>query len=153
MRLEAVARLDIPTISPIVSIEECARLMRDSGHRLLPVVEGAQLRGIISLSDIVFRSIAEGSDWFLARTRDFMTCDVICCETSMTGSEALDRFDRAGQIKLPLVDRESIYRGMLHRSDLFMRIDAEALNSKELLSLTKSRVEQPLRLVPRKTSH
>ena len=41
------------------SVEECLFLMKEFGFRHLPIVEGKQLRGLVSLRDIVKRQAAE----------------------------------------------------------------------------------------------
>jgi CBS domain-containing protein len=41
------------------SIEECLFIMHEFGFRHLPIVEGKQLRGLVSLRDIVKRQAAE----------------------------------------------------------------------------------------------
>ncbi|EDL48553.1 hypothetical protein ED21_30149 [Erythrobacter sp. SD-21] len=49
--------------------------MRENYLHALPVVEGDQLKGIVSCEDIVYRGIAKGDDWFLAHVEDYMTRD------------------------------------------------------------------------------
>jgi len=41
------------------SIEECLFIMHEFGFRHLPIVEGKQLKGLVSLRDIVMRQAAE----------------------------------------------------------------------------------------------
>jgi len=47
------------TVSPDESLENCMLLMRRHGFRHLPVCEGKQLRGIISLRDILLHDLNE----------------------------------------------------------------------------------------------
>ncbi len=41
------------------SVEECLFIMREFGFRHLPIVEGKELRGLVSLRDILMRQAAE----------------------------------------------------------------------------------------------
>jgi CBS domain-containing protein len=41
------------------TVEECLFIMREFGFRHLPIVEGKQLKGLVSLRDILMRRAAE----------------------------------------------------------------------------------------------
>ncbi len=58
-RVEAVMTDDPLTVSPDESLETCMILMRRHGFRHLPVCEGQQLRGIVSLRDILLHDLNE----------------------------------------------------------------------------------------------
>jgi IMP dehydrogenase len=50
---------DGPTVGADTSLEELAALMRETGARRVPVVDGDRLEGIVTITDVV-RAIAEG---------------------------------------------------------------------------------------------
>jgi CBS domain-containing protein len=58
-RVETVMTDDPLTVSPNESLETCMVLMRRHGFRHLPVCEGKQLRGIVSLRDILLHDLNE----------------------------------------------------------------------------------------------
>jgi CBS domain-containing protein len=58
-RVEEVMTEDPLTVSPDESLENCMVLMRRHGFRHLPVCEGKQLRGIVSLRDILLHDLSE----------------------------------------------------------------------------------------------
>jgi CBS domain-containing protein len=58
-RIEDVMTDDPLTVSPDESIETCMILMRRHGFRHLPVCEGKQLRGIVSLRDLLLHDLNE----------------------------------------------------------------------------------------------
>jgi CBS domain-containing protein len=58
-RVEAVMTDNPHTVSPDESLEACMVLMRRHGFRHLPVCEGKQLRGIVSLRDILLHDLSE----------------------------------------------------------------------------------------------
>ncbi|PYX85666.1 MAG: hypothetical protein DMG68_17520 [Acidobacteria bacterium] len=47
------------SVSVDESVDECLFLMREFGFRHLPICEGKQLRGVISLRDVMLRSAKE----------------------------------------------------------------------------------------------
>jgi CBS domain-containing protein len=58
-RVEEVMTEDPLTVSPDESLENCMLLMSRHGFRHLPVCEGKQLRGIVSLRDILLHDLNE----------------------------------------------------------------------------------------------
>ena len=58
-RVDAVMTENPLTVGPDESLENCMLLMRRHGFRHLPVCEGKQLRGIISLRDILLHDLNE----------------------------------------------------------------------------------------------
>jgi CBS domain-containing protein len=54
-----VMTLDLVTVSPDRSLEDCLELMRARGFRHLPVCQGKQLRGVISLRDLLAHAVVE----------------------------------------------------------------------------------------------
>jgi CBS domain-containing protein len=58
-RVEEAMTEDPLTVSPEESLETCMLLMRRHGFRHLPVCEGNELRGIVSLRDILLHDLNE----------------------------------------------------------------------------------------------
>jgi CBS domain-containing protein len=58
-RVEEVMTEDPLTVSPDESLENCMLLMRRHGFRHLPVCQGKELRGIVSLRDILLHDLNE----------------------------------------------------------------------------------------------
>ena len=46
-------------VAPDESIEECLFIMREFGFRHLPIVDGKQLQGLVSLRDVLMHQAAE----------------------------------------------------------------------------------------------
>jgi CBS domain-containing protein len=55
--VEEIMSKDLPRVSPKDSVEHCMELMTDQNIRYLPVFSGADLKGIISMSDVVKETI------------------------------------------------------------------------------------------------
>jgi len=56
--VEEIMSTDLPPVSPRDSIDHCRQLMTSQNIRYLPVFLGSELRGIISMSDVVRETIA-----------------------------------------------------------------------------------------------
>jgi CBS domain-containing protein len=56
--VEEIMSTDLPAVNPKDSIEHCRQLMTDQNIRYLPVFVGDELKGIISMSDVVKETIA-----------------------------------------------------------------------------------------------
>ena len=50
---------DPKTVSPNDRIVDCTRLMRDNNFRHLPVCDGTNVKGLISLRDLILHDLAE----------------------------------------------------------------------------------------------
>ena len=56
-KVNEIMSVDLPRISPHDTIEHCMELMSDKNLRYLPVFSGEELKGIISMSDLVKETI------------------------------------------------------------------------------------------------
>jgi CBS domain-containing protein len=56
-RVQEIMSTDLPRISPFDTLEYCMQLMTDHNVRYLPVFSGEELKGIISMSDVVKETI------------------------------------------------------------------------------------------------
>ncbi|MGZ3851988.1 MAG: CBS domain-containing protein [Flavisolibacter sp.] len=56
--VEEIMSTDLPTVSPKDTVEHCRQLMTSQNVRYLPVFVGSELKGIISMSDVVKETIA-----------------------------------------------------------------------------------------------
>jgi CBS domain-containing protein len=59
VKVEEVMTRDPETVAPQESVENCMLIMREHGFRHLPVCEGRQLRGVVSLRDILLHDLTE----------------------------------------------------------------------------------------------
>jgi CBS domain-containing protein len=58
-KVSDVMTRDLVTVSPERSLEDCLELMRERGFRHLPVCKGKQLRGLLSLRDLLAYAVVE----------------------------------------------------------------------------------------------
>lgn len=115
---KSIIDTDFPKVSPLALVEQAARCMRDNHLHALPVVEGNRFRGIIACEDLVYRGIADGEDWFLARVEHYMTSDPdIALVTD--GVATVHSAMRAGQHRwLPVIKANEEYQGVVRLEPL-----------------------------------
>jgi CBS domain-containing protein len=56
-KVQEIMSTDLPKISPYDTIDHCMELMSDKNIRYLPVFSGEELKGVISMSDVVKETI------------------------------------------------------------------------------------------------
>jgi CBS domain-containing protein len=56
-KVDEIMSSDLPRVTPADSIDYCMQLMSDKNIRYLPVFEGEQIIGIISINDVVKETI------------------------------------------------------------------------------------------------
>ena len=56
--VDEIMTTDLPSVSPKDTVEHCRQLMTSQNIRYLPVFIGTELKGIISMSDVVKETIA-----------------------------------------------------------------------------------------------
>ena len=56
--VDEIMTTDLPRVSPKDTVEHCRQLMSSQNVRYLPVFSGDELKGIISMSDVVRETIA-----------------------------------------------------------------------------------------------
>jgi CBS domain-containing protein len=61
-RVSEVMTANPRSVSVDETVENCLFLMREFGFRHLPIVEGKQLKGLISVRDVLMRDSQRGSD-------------------------------------------------------------------------------------------
>jgi CBS domain-containing protein len=61
-RVSEIMTADVLTVSPDHSVDECMRIITHHRIRHLPVVGGGELRGVISIGDLVRAIIAEQAE-------------------------------------------------------------------------------------------
>lgn len=57
--VDEIMSTDLPSVTPSDSVEHCMSLMSDKNVRYLPVFDGENLAGIISISDVVTETILQ----------------------------------------------------------------------------------------------
>jgi CBS domain-containing protein len=119
--VENVMVADVVTIAPSASLVEAARAMEQANVGMLPVVEGREVRGVITDRDIVVRAIARDADLANTRVAQCLTDDVVCARPDWTTDQAMKAMADARVGRLPVVDEGDRLVGVVTLSSMAFR--------------------------------
>src|SRR5690606_23755117 len=110
------SRLDV--VSPSETLADAARKMRDDDIGSLPVVEDANLIGIITDRDTVVRCVADGADPRSTTVREAASGDVVHCRADQSLEDASKIMASAKIRRLPVIDDDRRLVGIVALADL-----------------------------------
>jgi CBS domain-containing protein len=111
------------SVEPGASIEDAAKKMKEADTGALLVVDGDDLKGIVTDRDIVVNAIAEGNTD--AKVEDVASTDTTTIEPGAELSDAIDKMRDAKVRRLPVVDDgEPI--GIVSLGDLAIEADDDS---------------------------
>jgi CBS domain-containing protein len=97
--------VDIPiSIAPSATIREAAEAMRDYAIGDVLVVEGEELRGMVTDRDIVIRALAEGRDPASTSVREVWSTDLATVRPEEDSDQAVRLMRQRAVRRLPVVD-------------------------------------------------
>jgi CBS domain-containing protein len=102
--VQEVMTPDPRTVSPSDTIVDAARVMNEADIGDVIVVEGDEIKGIVTDRDIVVRAIAEGRDPQSTSVSDVCTASVETIEPSASVDDALRKMREADIRRLPVVE-------------------------------------------------
>lgn len=105
-------------IAPEASVRECARKLRDLNIGCLPVVEGGRLVGIVTDRDLCCRAVAQDRDLDAGKVREVMSRPVSSCYENQELAQAAQLMKAGHHRRLPVIDQEGTFLGMLSVDDL-----------------------------------
>lgn len=115
-QLGMLVNRDIYTISPEKSLEEAARNMLEKNIRRLPVMDGGDLLGIVTVQDLLFKALAEREEETPAS--DCMQNSVTSLWQSTPLNVALEILNLSGERALPVIDDDGKLVGILGDGDI-----------------------------------
>lgn len=116
-----VASMDLITIKPDISIKEAARTLTSENIEGAPVLEGNNVVGVLTLSDIA-KAIAQDKEGM--KVKDIMTSSIITVEGDMMIAEAVDVMNQNNIGRLIVTDEKGLPSGIITRTDLLNKIAA-----------------------------
>lgn len=115
VKVSSVMNRDVLSISPNEKIGSLREIMRDKRISGLPVTEGERLVGIISLEDFIKAIINGEQD---RPIKDRMTKDIKTIFDDELLINAINKFDRFGYGRFPVVDRDKKLVGIITKTDV-----------------------------------
>ncbi len=112
---------DIISISPDASVLDAIKLMADKGIGALVVIDGGDLKGIVTERDYARKVIIKGRASDTTPVADIMTADVITASSQQTVNECMEMMTAKKCRHLPVVDDGDLV-GMISIGDLVQAI-------------------------------
>jgi CBS domain-containing protein len=104
MQLKDVMRRELEVVGPDTSLQEAARKMTGHDIPVLPVCEGSQVVGLLTMHDIAVRATAQGCDPLRGRVREVMMTPPIYGREDQDVNAAADLMQRWRISGLPVLD-------------------------------------------------
>jgi len=132
---EAMAHT-ISTAQPTDSIQKVAELMKKEDAGFIPVVEGENLRGVITDRDIVIRCIAEGHDVLREKAEHCMSTEVRTVEADAEIEDAARMMDQREIRRLAVTDHGRLV-GVLSHGNLVQATQSQGAGDMATLGVTR----------------
>jgi CBS domain-containing protein len=132
---------DVVTIGPSATLVDAARAMEQGNVGMLPVVEGRDVRGVITDRDIVVRAITRNVDLGNTRVEQCFTRDVVCAHPDWTTDQAMQAMADFQVGRLPVVGEGDRLVGVVTLSSMAFRAPdkREALDTSKEVSRRSAR--------------
>src|SRR5262245_51954679 len=121
VRLRDVMVKDVVVVGSSTTLLDVARRMRDTNVGMLPVVDGGQLRGIVTDRDLVVRAMASGMEPGATLVSSLVSTDVIAGGPDWTLDQAIAAMTTAQIGRLPVTDDRGAVLGVVTLSSLVLR--------------------------------
>lgn len=118
MLVKELMTTKVEYVNPDITLQECARRMRDLNIGSLPVWENGKLAGMITDRDICCRAVAEGRDPARTKVREIMTKDVAFCFDDQDCDAAAHMMEGKHIRRLAVLSRKRSMVGFLSVDDL-----------------------------------
>ncbi|TDC61132.1 CBS domain-containing protein [Micromonospora sp. KC207] len=105
------------------TLDEAARVMKESDIGDVVVTDGASLAGMLTDRDIVVRAVAERSDPAATTIGSIVTREVVMIEQHSTAGEAAALMRERGIRRILVCDSERKLVGIVSLGDLAMQLD------------------------------
>jgi CBS domain-containing protein len=120
MKLRDVMTPRPQTLGPNATIQEAARVMRDSDTGIVPIVDQGKPIGIITDRDIVVRAVAEGPGALGRPVRDLASTDLVTASPELSTRDAV-RLMGEHQVRRLLVCEDDVLVGVASIGDIAVK--------------------------------
>jgi len=131
MRVAELMTREVEFIAPDAPVSAAAELMGELDVGALPVGGPADLRGVVTDRDLLYRVVARGRDASQVRVEEVLSAPVISCREEDGVADALDRMAAHHLRRLAVLDAGGRLTGWITVADFAraMLLDSPALQS------------------------
>jgi predicted transcriptional regulator len=114
-----VASMDLITLNPNINIKEAAQVLTKEEIEGAPVMEGGEVVGVFTLSDIT-KALAQNKEDL--KVKDIMSHRIITVEADMMIADAVEVMNQNNIGRLIVIDEKGVPQGIITRTDLLNKI-------------------------------
>ncbi|MBC7113691.1 MAG: CBS domain-containing protein [Candidatus Methanomethyliales bacterium] len=130
-QIALIMNTDVVTVSPDSPLHECIRIMRDTHYRRIPVVSNKELKGIITVGDIVHKVLTKSNSSL--KVKDLMQSKFLTCWSNTPLYIVGKIMQMAKQhVSLAINDDERIV-GIISNTDLIKHVEVKIEEKKSVL--------------------
>ena len=118
MPVEELARSEVVTVEPEISVSEVASKLKNEGVGSVVVTEGSQPVGILTDRDLVVRVISEGRDASELTAENIMSENLCTAKPDDGFAEAARMMSENGVRRLPICDDGGDLQGIITADDM-----------------------------------
>jgi CBS domain-containing protein len=118
MRVAELMTREVEFIAPDAPVSAAAELMGELDVGALPVGGPAELRGIVTDRDLLYRVVAQGRDAAKVRVAEVLSAPVVTCREEDSVQAVLDLMAANHLRRLPVVDAGGRVTGWITLADL-----------------------------------
>ena len=108
------------------SVAYAAKMMRDEDVGFAPIVKGNQLVGAVTDRDIAVKVVGEGKDPETTTVLEVASTDLVTVDPDQDLDEALNLMARNQVRRLPVVEQDGQFVGVLAQADVAQEAEAAA---------------------------
>ncbi|MBV9391374.1 MAG: CBS domain-containing protein [Verrucomicrobia bacterium] len=108
----------VESVRPDASIQEAAQKMRSLDVGALPVVDGQQLKGMVTDRDITIRATAEGRDPKTTAVQEVLSPDLVSVFDDQDLEDAAQIMQQKQIRRLPVLSRDQRLVGIVGLADV-----------------------------------
>jgi CBS domain-containing protein len=140
MNVQDIMSKNPRTIAASANVRDAARIMKDEGVGVVPVVEreGGRLVGLLTDRDIAIRCVAEGKDPNHCTVQELMSANPKTIRAEQSVDEVMGIMGREQVRRIPVVDERGSIVGIVAQADVVR----EANNDKKA-ERTVEQISQP----------
>jgi CBS domain-containing protein len=141
MKLRDVMTSNPRTLEPTATVEEAARIMRDTDTGVVPIVEHGRPVAVLTDRDIVVRAVAEGRAGLARPVRELASTDLVTAGPDMSTKEAVQLMGEH-QVRRLLVCEGDALVGVASIGDIAVKEGKDSRSGDALQQISEGVKEQ-----------
>ena len=137
MELRDIMTRNVEVVPAGATLKEAAAKMKDLDVGLMPVCDGARLKGMLTDRDITVRATARGCDPSKTKVSEVMSVDIAYCLEDQEVEEAVSLMEARQIRRLPILNQEKQLIGVVSLGDIAVHVGDRDLTGETLEEISE----------------